>query len=335
MKPNTMLTIRFRASLAAAVWAFVLIARLSAQAVPEVKLRFADPAFDPGTRTYTLDIQMTSKAGPEIFFGMNMRFFYDATRLEFRGLDAFAEGHGIAGDLRHAVGTARSGVDLLGLTREAGFVNTAVEARDERYPMTLVPGVWTRLCRVVFTVPAWIQDETFCPSLIWDKQPFAELGGISGSDGVVVTLRAQDRGTRAESIRTVVESAPFNWRYHRTAGLPYGEPTADQCLSLEQPTSVTGPDRTEAEGYVLWQNKPNPFDGETVIEFILPAAQRASFSFYAADGTRLYIVEADYPAGRNTVTLDRGHLRGSTGVIYCQLSAGDIRLVRAMHPVDR
>jgi len=311
---------------------------LAAQQAPHLVTRFANPAYDKADRTYSVDLQVTSLGAEEVFFGMNLRFFYDATQLEYKGIDQYAQGLGYIREVpRFAVGNDQSGVQLLGLDRAAGYVNGGVEAKDERYPVVIKPGAWTKLCRATFHVPAAYQDAVeFCPSLVWDKKPWLDEGGLLGSDGVLISVSEDDRTTRVNSKRSIVEGEPFNWQYNRLDGLPYGEPVSKACITLAQTTATDDPTQTEAEGYVLFQNQPNPFDEQTTIEFILPYAQKARINLYANTGELLEVVDGSYPAGRNKVVLQRKPWMQRTGLVYYQLVAGDnVTLVRKMTVQDR
>ena len=311
---------------------------LNAQERPVIQAMFADPAWDPVSRTYAVDILLGSAEATRTFFGMNLRFYYDATKLRFIGLDQYAQGHGPQRDAPKAyVGNERSGVELLGLTRAAGFVNGAIYALDDRYPLVLEPKAWKKLCRARFAVMPGHEDETeFCPSLIWDLEPFKGQGSlVPGSDGLLVTVKDEDRSSRAESVMTDVEGIPFNWRYRRQAGLPFGDPVSQQCIAVAETTS-TDPGLTEAEGYVLFQNHPNPFDEQTTIEFILPFAQEAKLHLYSLQGELLETIPGSYPAGRNKVVLLRKPWMDRVGMVYYQLAAADnVTLVRKMNMVTR
>lgn len=312
-----------------------------AQVEPQIRMRFARPVFDRITRMYSLEVEATSNLSEEIFYGMNLRFFFDAAQLEFKALDQYAPGIDIVYQPPSAsVGTDQSGVDLFGLAQAAGYVNGGLQAVDNRHPVVLSPGVWTRLCRATFFVPTtFLESQEFCPSLIWDKRPFFDQGGLLGSDGVLMAVQENDRTTRTDSRRTVVEGEPFNWQYSRLAGLPFGEPLSTHCISLATSTSIVNPAVSENGGYVLFQNQPNPFDAETMIEFILPYAQDAQLKFYNIQGQLLDRVTGCYPAGRNRILLQHKPWMDRAGIVYYQLVAGDhhddVRLVRKMNSAIR
>jgi hypothetical protein len=72
----------------------------------------------------------------------------------------------------------------------------------------------------------------------------------------------------------------------------------------------------QAEGFALFQNVPNPFQGATVIGFTLPEATTATLKVMDISGKVLRFVQGDYSQGYNEVRLS--DLPGS-GVLYYQL----------------
>jgi len=73
----------------------------------------------------------------------------------------------------------------------------------------------------------------------------------------------------------------------------------------------------ELEGYSLGQNNPNPTSGIATIDFIIPTKQTVQMNFYSLDGRLVGSMIQEYPAGRNTVIVDRDLIQHSTGsIIY-------------------
>ncbi len=70
--------------------------------------------------------------------------------------------------------------------------------------------------------------------------------------------------------------------------------------------------------FKLYQNKPNPFDNETVIGFDLPDASNVSIKIYDMSGKVLKLTNADFEAGYNEVTLRKDEIE-TTGIIYYQI----------------
>lgn len=310
------------------------------QDAPRLITRFANPAYNPTTRVYSVDVEATSKMAEEVFLGMNLRFFYDASKLEFKGIDEYARGLDyIHHAPRASVGNDQSGVQLLGLQRAAGYVNGGIQSVDEQRPVVLKPGAWTKLCRATFLVPVIFQEATeFCPSLIWDKKPFLDQGGILGSDGVLIDVKEFDRSTQTDAKRSIVEGEPFNWQYSRLQDRPFGDAWSTDCLSLAGTTATEDPDLTTADDYVLFQNHPNPFDDQTTIEFIVPYEQDAKLNLYNLQGQLLEQIKGHYTAGRNKLVLQRKPWMDRVEVVYYQLVAGEgdsVTLVRKMNMVTR
>lgn len=80
---------------------------------------------------------------------------------------------------------------------------------------------------------------------------------------------------------------------------------------------------------VLEQNYPNPVSGETNIQFTLPEAAHVQLTLLNSLGVPVKtLIDADAPAGVNTVRLDAGNLKG--GIYYYQLRSGILPIVKKM-----
>ena len=80
----------------------------------------------------------------------------------------------------------------------------------------------------------------------------------------------------------------------------------------------------------LYQNQPNPFTGETVIQFEIPDAGEVDLSFFDASGRFIYGVTGQYGQGVNAVQLTRSDLRQLEGVILYRLKYRDQVITRKM-----
>ena len=78
---------------------------------------------------------------------------------------------------------------------------------------------------------------------------------------------------------------------------------------------------------VLYQNEPNPFDGQTVISFRLNKAGKVQILITDLDGKLIQEIEGTYPQGLNSLELDRIH---KAGVYYYQLSTEGFTATRKM-----
>ena len=75
-------------------------------------------------------------------------------------------------------------------------------------------------------------------------------------------------------------------------------------------------------GFELFQNVPNPFQGETVIGFNLPEAGQATLTIQDVTGRTLRVIRADYAKGYNQVTVKSNELNAS-GVLYYTVQSGE------------
>ncbi len=86
-------------------------------------------------------------------------------------------------------------------------------------------------------------------------------------------------------------------------------------------------------GFALYQNTPNPFEGQTVIGFKLPEASKATLSVYDVTGKVLKIVEGEYNQGYNEVKLKSSDLN-ATGVLYYQLDTKTYTATKKMIVIE-
>ena len=291
---------------------------LTGQSLPQIEARFANPQYEQSTRTYYLDVELFSKTSAEILFGMNLRFFYDAAMLTYDGLDQFHQGYGFLGNPpTPIVGAPQSGIQLFGFPQAAGYINGGVQMLDERFPLTIKTDSWSKVFRVKFKVPVTVLNpEQYCPSVIWDVEAAVGQGGfLPGSAGLVITVAETNRSTRYVSKPTQASGIPFNWAYAPAGSMPHGEISPTECMNIGDLTS-SNDGKADAKGYALFQNTPNPFDGKTYIEFILPYAQSATLVLFDTDGKVKEEIDGYYEAGRNRIELKEKVWMTQTAVIY-------------------
>ena len=97
----------------------------------------------------------------------------------------------------------------------------------------------------------------------------------------------------------------------------------------------------QAEGYALYQNKPNPFKGETVIGFELPEAMQAIIKIQDVSGRTLQIIRDEYERGYNEVRISAEKLRSTftttgigAGVFYYTLETAQYTKTKKMIIVE-
>lgn len=295
---------------------------LFGQTMPQIDIQFSNPTYDRASRTYTVDVELISMTEPEMLFAMNLRFFYDATLLQYKSIEQFHQGYGFLGEAPEAiVGTENSGSQLFNFDQAAGYINGTVILVSEPHPLHILTNTWTKAFSITFEVPVTTLDkENFCPSIIWDKEVDPVNGGfLPGSEGILISVVERDRASRFESVIAKTKGYPFNWEYHAESGMPHGNIVSVECISVEETTATEDPDKTHADGYELFQNTPNPFEGLTTIEFILPGAQNATMVFYDVDGVIKETIEGHYEKGRNHIVLKKKSWMIESGVIYYRL----------------
>jgi hypothetical protein len=88
-----------------------------------------------------------------------------------------------------------------------------------------------------------------------------------------------------------------------------------------------------SNGFELKQNTPNPFNGETLINFNLPKATAATLTISDVTGRILKSVRATYAKGLNQVSLKASDLNAS-GVLYYTLETDDFAATKKMIIVE-
>ncbi|MBK8492599.1 MAG: hypothetical protein IPL49_17340 [Saprospirales bacterium] len=145
-----------------------------------ISVRFANPHYDVQANTYTLDVEMKAIGSPQQLFGMNVRFFYDASELEFLSLEALHPSYSLLGGSPNVFkGNSASGPEMFSFEESAAYVNGAVQLTKENAPLTIEKNKWTKVFEARFNVPASIPDGTMlCPSLTWDLKAYAQEEGF-------------------------------------------------------------------------------------------------------------------------------------------------------------
>ena len=84
------------------------------------------------------------------------------------------------------------------------------------------------------------------------------------------------------------------------------------------------------ESAQLYQNQPNPFNGETMIQFFIPEEGDVDITFFDMSGKSIYTISDRYGSGVNAVRLTRSDLSLLEGLIYYQMSFKGVILSRKM-----
>jgi hypothetical protein len=73
--------------------------------------------------------------------------------------------------------------------------------------------------------------------------------------------------------------------------------------------------------FALYQNKPNPWNNQTLIGFHLPADAPATLTVYDVNGKVIKTVSGSYKSGYNSIILSADEMPVS-GVLYYRLESG-------------
>jgi len=154
---------------------------------------------------------------------------------------------------------------------------------------------------------------------------FAEEGVVTASwngeakGGVLFSLVV-----RAKSNTTLSEVLNLNSRYTAAEAYKGGE-VVNVGLNFNASKA--------SANYELYQNTPNPFAGESIIGFNLPAAGAATLTIQDVTGRTLKVINGQYAKGYNQVSLKSTEL-SATGVLTYTLKAADFTMTRKMIIVE-
>ncbi|MFT5386304.1 MAG: hypothetical protein ACI81W_003717, partial [Saprospiraceae bacterium] len=81
--------------------------------------------------------------------------------------------------------------------------------------------------------------------------------------------------------------------------------------------------------FQLFQNRPNPFKGETVISFNLPEDNAGTLTIYDLSGRVIKVVQENFSEGYNEVGISSTDMAGH-GVFYYQLEVANYNATRRM-----
>ena len=193
---------------------------------PGVTVRFANPDFDYETQTYSLDVEFQCDTQGKELFGMNVRFFYPDTLLEFIAFGEFVEGYAPMSPNPPIIstGNSSSGMILFGFPGPQEYLNGAIQKTGTNSVELSTTG-WTKIFNVSFHVDDTnsLDIESFCPPVIWDINE-TETGGIAA--GIIITIV-----NGSGSAPACEHSDQINWQYDGIPGLPHGFPVPLDCIS--------------------------------------------------------------------------------------------------------
>ncbi len=205
--------------------------------VPNVNVRFASPHYSNQTNQYCVNVEFKSDTTAVELFGMNIRFFYDVSSLEFIGFSDFQSGYAAVSPDPAVEITSPAGPMLFNFMDSAVWVNGAMQLVNTDTTAILLDTIaWTKIFQVCFNITNPNPDmEHYCPSLVWDMEQDSDNGGfLNGDDGVVIT--AVDPNPLMESYAVDEHVSQFNWAYMGNGNYPWGQPIENNCIPLIQQT---------------------------------------------------------------------------------------------------
>lgn len=297
---------------------------------PIIEARFANAEVDYKSGKLYADVELSSLYSRESLFAMNARVVFDASIMTFDKIDELHGAYSVMGQPFHAsIGKADNGVAYYGFEGSPGYLNGAIHLTNPAAPIELRPGAWSKVMRVSFNIQQelFARGATICPSLIWDQKVNGVPGSYyRGSEGLVITVMNTNRNLNVESAPTATQVVPFNWTSDKTTEAPFGRVNREQCFTLGVAVSTDGPSGPKVIDEVLvFQNQPNPVEQFTVIEFVMPAAQRATLTIYDLDGKMLEQISGYYENGKNQLTLKGKSWMNRSQTVYYRIETDTFR----------
>jgi hypothetical protein len=292
---------------------------VSAQDIAMVSVRFSNPQLEQESRSFCLDVDLQSNVQGQQLDGMNVRFFYDATMMEFLHFANFREGIGPVSPNPARVERGDSwGYYLFNLESSATSVNGAIQVLDAANFVEIPTEGWTKFFEVCFELAeSHSTNEDFCPSVIWDMKTQIGKGGfLPGSGGVVITTYSNNPSVKLG--KRIASSEHFNWiGYSDQLIPPFGVPLQENCTSLNGNVTGTSIEPASGKRFELFQNQPNPFNEYTEISFILPENSSAKLTFFDGTGKLIKLIEGSYEQGVNIVKIrSKDFDKVSTALFY-------------------
>jgi hypothetical protein len=158
----------------------------------------------------------------------------------------------------------------------------------------------------------------------------ADLSGLPPGNDAVFTLTSPSTAGTFTWTPTANDSGNFAVTFTATNYLPASRTTLIRVIG-----TITGSEgQTAPSVYRLAQNRPNPFNPGTEIEFALARDGPVRIAIYDASGKLVReLLSVTLPAGPHTVRWDGTDRTGrpaASGVYWCRLEAGATRLSRHM-----
>jgi hypothetical protein len=145
----------------------------------------------------------------------------------------------------------------------------------------------------------------------------ASWNGEASADDVLFSLVL-----RAKAGVKLSEALSVNSRLTRAEAYSASDAVMDVALNFGQGT-------ISRAGFELYQNTPNPFQGQTVIGFNLPEATEATIKVSDVQGRMLKLITGQYNQGYNEIRLNSADLNAA-GVLYYTVETAEYTATKKM-----
>ncbi len=161
--------------------------------------------------------------------------------------------------------------------------------------------------------------------LIGDKMGFENFNLSMIERGMITTSWNQAEAVNLaadEILFSLVFRAKENLRISETIKIGSDITSAEAYTGMEEVINVNLDILTSTSsiaGFKLYQNKPNPFTGATVIGFDLPTAAATTMTIFDMSGKVVKVIAGEYEKGYNQIVID-GKAFNDYGMFYYQLA---------------
>ncbi|HZV71573.1 MAG TPA: hypothetical protein VFG10_18600 [Saprospiraceae bacterium] len=189
---------------------------------PIITVRFVNPRFYCDSNQYIVDAEFQSNTANKEVFGMNIRFWYEDSKLEFLRFKDFFTSYGAVSPNPAFNSPLNFGVSWFGFSSTvADFINGGIQKTSSGGPFYIPTTGWKKLFSIVFKVDDPNADPAnFFASVVADLEQNPSNGGyLPGNDGIVITL-VNPAGGQLPATENAIS---LNWNYVGSGAPPYGQ----------------------------------------------------------------------------------------------------------------
>lgn len=166
------------------------------------------------------------------------------------------------------------------------------------------------------------------------------IGFASLSEGVITLswnhaagISLSDNEAVLEIVFNATNSGSIAKELNISSSLLKAEIYNEDLETMDIEFAIEGREDDNMNGFVLYQNVPNPFTETTNISFELPVSKLGTLTVYDMTGKVVSSIQRTFEIGANQITLNRADL-GTSGVLYYQLQVGEYIASRKMILID-